>query len=44
MTLSRTARLVATAFTVNGVLHLVRPQAFEPAMPAWVPAGMPSAK
>ena len=38
MPLSRTARLVATAFTVNGVLHLVRPQVFEPAMPAWVPA------
>ena len=33
MTLSRTARLVATAFTVNGVLHLVRPQVFEPAVP-----------
>ena len=38
MTLSRTARLVAAAFTVNGVVHLVRPQVFEPAMPAWVPA------
>ena len=38
MTLSRTARLVATAFTVNGVLHIVRPQIFEPAMPEWVPA------
>ena len=44
MTLSRTARLVAAAFTVNGVVHLVRPQVFEPAMPAWVPARIISAK
>lgn len=38
MALSRTARLVAGAFTVNGVLHLVKPKLFAPAMPAWVPA------
>lgn len=38
MALSRTARLVAGAFTVNGVLHLVKPSLFEPIMPPWVPA------
>lgn len=38
MTLSRTARLVAGVFTVNGVLHVVKPSLFEPIMPPWVPA------
>ncbi|MBZ5734376.1 DoxX family protein [Nocardioides sp. TRM66260-LWL] len=38
MPLSRTARGVAVAFTVSGVVHLVRPQTFAPAMPSWVPA------
>ena len=37
MALSRTAKIVATAFTVSGVVHLVRPQTFEVAMPPWVP-------
>ncbi|WP_141012845.1 DoxX family protein [Nocardioides sambongensis] len=36
--LTRTAKLVAGAFTVSGIVHLVRPQVFEPTMPAWVPA------
>lgn len=36
--LGRTAKLVATAFAVNGVVHLVRPQVYEPAMPEWLPA------
>ncbi|GAA4129117.1 DoxX family protein [Nocardioides fonticola] len=38
MTLSRTAKAVATAFTVSGVVHLVRPQTFDLAMPRWIPA------
>lgn len=38
MPLSRTARVVATAFTVSGVVHLVRPQTFRPVMPPYVPA------
>lgn len=32
------AKVVVAAFTVSGVVHLVRPQTFEPLMPAWVPA------
>ena len=32
-----TLGLVA-AFTVSGVTHLVRPETFEPLMPAWMPA------
>jgi uncharacterized membrane protein len=32
------AKIVAGAFTVSGVLHLVRPVVFEPLMPGWVPA------
>jgi len=38
MSLSRGAKVVAGAFTVSGVIHLVRPQTFAPAMPSWVPA------
>ena len=37
MSLSRTAKAVATAFTVSGVIHLVRPQTFDLAMPGWIP-------
>jgi uncharacterized membrane protein len=32
-----TLGLVA-AFTVSGVTHLVKPETFEPLMPAWLPA------
>jgi uncharacterized membrane protein len=32
------AKLLAAGFTASGVVHLVRPQTFEPLMPAWVPA------
>ncbi|MBJ7529727.1 MAG: DoxX family protein [Nocardioides sp.] len=32
------AKLLAGAFVTSGVVHLVRPQTFEPLMPAWVPA------
>ena len=38
MTLPTGAKLVATAFTVSGVVHLVKPEVFEPLMPSWVPA------
>lgn len=38
MSLSRGARIVAGAFAVSGVVHLVRPQTFAPAMPPWLPA------
>ena len=36
--LSRIAKAVAGAFTVSGVVHLVKPEVFEPLMPDWVPA------
>jgi uncharacterized membrane protein len=29
--------LLAGIFTVSGVTHLVKPEVFEPLMPAWVP-------
>ncbi|MEV7428702.1 MULTISPECIES: DoxX family protein [unclassified Nocardioides] len=38
MSLPLSAKVLATGFTVSGVVHLVRPQVFEPLMPAWVPA------
>lgn len=37
-TLPTDAKVVVVAFTVSGVVHLVRPQTFEPLMPRWVPA------
>ena len=30
--------LLAVAFVGAGVLHLVRPEVYDPAMPAWIPA------
>ncbi|MBF4160500.1 DoxX family protein [Nocardioides acrostichi] len=36
--LSRTAKILVGAYTVNGVLHIVKPEMFEPLMPDWVPA------
>ncbi|HEY0215583.1 MAG TPA: DoxX family protein [Cellulomonas sp.] len=35
--LSRGARGIATAFLVSGVIHLVRPQVFEPVVPRALP-------
>jgi uncharacterized membrane protein len=34
----RTVRLLALILGVSGVVHLVRPRAYEPLMPSWVPA------
>ena len=36
--LPRDVVLLAGIFTVSGVVHLVRPQVYEPLMPSWVPA------
>jgi uncharacterized membrane protein len=36
--LSRDLKVLATAFVVSGVVHLVRPETFEPIMPKIVPA------
>jgi uncharacterized membrane protein len=38
VSLPLSAKLLAAGFTASGVVHLVRPQVFEPLMPAWVPA------
>jgi uncharacterized membrane protein len=35
--LDRTAKSVAAAFLVSGVVHVLRPRTFEVGMPAWVP-------
>ena len=32
------AKVVVGAFLASGLVHLVRPQTFEPLMPGWVPA------
>jgi len=37
MGLSRGAKVVATAFAVSGTVHLVKPEVFEPLMPAALP-------
>ncbi|GAA4802937.1 DoxX family protein [Nocardioides caeni] len=36
--LPRAAKVVAGAFTVSGIVHLVKPDVFEVGMPSWVPA------
>jgi uncharacterized membrane protein len=36
--LSRDIKALAGAFTVSGIVHLVRPETFEPLMPTMVPA------
>lgn len=36
-TVPKDIALLAGIFTVSGVTHLVRPEVFEPLMPAWVP-------
>ena len=38
MSTPKDVALLAGIFTVSGVVHLVRPQTYEPLMPAWVPA------
>lgn len=32
------AKVVMAAFTASGIVHLVKPEVFEPLMPEWVPA------
>ena len=38
MSIERGTRVLAGIFTVSGVVHLVKPAAYEPIMPSWVPA------
>jgi uncharacterized membrane protein len=36
--LRRDTKIVVGALLVNGVVHLVKPELYEPLMPGWVPA------
>jgi uncharacterized membrane protein len=36
--LPKDVALLAGIFTTSGVVHLVKPEVFEPLMPSWVPA------
>jgi len=38
VSLTRSARFLALGFAASGVVHLARPEVYEPLMPAWVPA------
>lgn len=38
MSIERSTQVLAGIFTVSGIVHLLRPRAYEPIMPAWVPA------
>jgi uncharacterized membrane protein len=38
MALPRSSRFLVGAFVASGVLHLAKPEVYEPLMPAWVPA------
>jgi uncharacterized membrane protein len=37
VSLSRTQKILIGAFAVNGVVHLAKPEVYEPIMPSWVP-------
>jgi uncharacterized membrane protein len=38
MALARSTRVLALGFVASGVVHLVKPEVYEPIMPSWVPA------
>ncbi len=38
MSIHRSTRVLAGIFTVSGIIHLVKPEVYEPIMPSWVPA------
>jgi uncharacterized membrane protein len=38
VSLPRSTKVLALGFTVSGVVHLVKPEVYEPLMPSWVPA------
>lgn len=37
MTLTRSTKTLAAGFLASGVVHLVKPEVYEPIMPDWVP-------
>ncbi|MCW2767197.1 MAG: rane protein [Nocardioides sp.] len=38
MSLARSTKFLALGFAASGVVHLVKPEVYEPLMPTWVPA------
>jgi len=38
MALAKDTALLAVGFAVSGAVHLVKPEVYEPLMPAWLPA------
>jgi uncharacterized membrane protein len=38
VTLQRSTRFLALGFLGSGLVHLVKPEVYEPIMPSWVPA------
>lgn len=38
MSIERSTKVLAGIFAVSGTVHLVKPAAYEPIMPSWVPA------
>ncbi len=38
VTLTPSTKVLAGIFAVSGVVHLAKPEAYEPLMPSWVPA------
>jgi uncharacterized membrane protein len=38
MSLPRSTAFLAAGFAASGVVHLVKPEVYEPLMPSWVPA------
>ena len=37
MAIARSTKLLAAGFLGSGVIHLVKPELYEPIMPSWVP-------
>jgi uncharacterized membrane protein len=38
VSLPRSTKILALGFAASGVIHLVKPEVYEPLMPSWVPA------
>ncbi|MCW2798004.1 DoxX family protein [Nocardioides sp.] len=38
MSIARSTKVLALGFAASGVVHLVKPEVYEPLMPSWVPA------
>jgi uncharacterized membrane protein len=38
VSIARSTKVLALGFAASGVVHLVKPEVYEPLMPSWVPA------